>query len=83
MSSAGFESAIPAIDRLQIFSFDCRATSKPLTFTPPNSLFSNFSCYNDNLEKYSKLLRMDALVLTSQIKVNLIFLVFSSSKFED
>jgi len=67
MFSAGFRSAIPAINRLQIYAFDRTATEmgKPLISTPPNSLFSNFFCYNDNLDEYSKLLKRNALVLSS------------------
>jgi hypothetical protein len=67
MSSAGFKPAIPAIDRLQIYAFDRTATviGKPLMFTSPNSLFSNFPCYNDNLDEYGKLMKRNVLAPTS------------------
>ena len=53
-SSAEFKSAITANDRLQNYAFDGKATGigKLLIFTPPNSLFLNFSCYNDNSNEY-------------------------------
>jgi len=78
MSAAGFKSAIPAIDRPQIYAFDRTASGigRPLILTPSNSLFSNFSSYNDNLDEYSKLLKSNALVLTSKIKVSLIYFLF-------
>jgi hypothetical protein len=67
MTSVGCKPAIPAIHLLQNCAFDLTAIGigKPLIFTPPNSLFCNFSCFNENMDEYSKFVKGSARVLTS------------------